>query len=348
MCAVITRRDRDVLADKRRVGVLRGTRLVSDAEVRMVQFDAALAFVMLLLLLSLVVTALVQAAIAVFDVRGGNLTSAIITILEQAGLSEKAKALAGQVVMHPALKGAFRHSRVKAVKREELRALLGALGVGDEPLKKVDLWFDPVMDRSSDWFVAKTRAWTVALSFALAWGLGVDAIDTYGRLLRDPGLRSSLIASADAVTRQAEQTLEGAPVRLAAERVGAAGAEAEVVRRMPTDLLSCRQAEGWLASAQPSPPKAVREEFRKACEEERLRMLTGAAASVTGLSQQLQEGGVDLSWVWSKPDRLDGRKIIGILLTCILLSLGAPFWFNALRQMAALRPVIAQKVSPQS
>jgi hypothetical protein len=162
----------------------------------MAQFDAALAFVVLLLLMSLVVTALVQAAIALFDIRGGNLKSAITTILEQAGLDDRAKVLAGKVVTHPALKGAVRFYRAKAVSREELRALLEgpgakdeALRVGLEALNKVDLWFDTVMHRSSDWFVAKTRAWTVALSFALAWGLGVDAIDTYGRLARDPGPR---------------------------------------------------------------------------------------------------------------------------------------------------------------
>jgi hypothetical protein len=113
-------------------------------------------------------------------------------------------------------------------------------------------------------------------------------------------------------------------------------------------MVSCRQAEGWLASAQPAPSEAVREGFKKACKEESAKMLTGAAATVTGLGEQLQDGGLDLTWIWSKPDRLDARKAVGITLTCVLLSLGAPFWFNALRQLATLRPVIAEKISPRS
>jgi hypothetical protein len=38
------------------------------------------------------------------------------------------------------------------------------------------------------------------------------------------------------------------------------------------------------------------------------------------------------------------RHVIGMLATMLLLSLGAPFWFNLLRQLANLRPLIANKV----
>jgi hypothetical protein len=33
-----------------------------------------------------------------------------------------------------------------------------------------------------------------------------------------------------------------------------------------------------------------------------------------------------------------------VLISAIHLSLGAPFWFNALRQLANLRPILAGKV----
>jgi hypothetical protein len=177
----------------------------------------------------------------------------------------------------------------------------------------------------------------------------VDAIDTYGRLTRDPALRASLVASADSVIRQAERTLDGAPIRLAAERVAASGAGAEVLRRIPSELLLCEQAERWLASVQPAPSEAVSEDFKKACTEEKERMLNETGTNLTELNKQLQAGGIELSWVWSKPAEVNARKILGMLLTGILLSLGAPFWFNALRQMATLRPVIAGKVdSPKA
>jgi hypothetical protein len=50
-------------------------------------------------------------------------------------------------------------------------------------------------------------------------------------------------------------------------------------------------------------------------------------------------------------DRWDSRnwpmKVIGILLTAVLLSLGAPFWYNALQNLVRLRSVIASKDDQQ-
>jgi len=37
------------------------------------------------------------------------------------------------------------------------------------------------------------------------------------------------------------------------------------------------------------------------------------------------------------------RQLAGILFSAGLLGLGAPFWFNALKTMTALRPVLANK-----
>ena len=40
----------------------------------------------------------------------------------------------------------------------------------------------------------------------------------------------------------------------------------------------------------------------------------------------------------------DGMHILGMLMTVVFLSLGAPFWYNVLKQLSNLRPAIAQKV----
>ena len=38
----------------------------------------------------------------------------------------------------------------------------------------------------------------------------------------------------------------------------------------------------------------------------------------------------------------DARHLAGMIFTTLLLSLGAPFWYNALNQLLQLRPKIAQ------
>jgi hypothetical protein len=41
-----------------------------------------------------------------------------------------------------------------------------------------------------------------------------------------------------------------------------------------------------------------------------------------------------------------GPEIPGVLATAALLSLGAPFWFNLLKSLTNLRPLVATKQDP--
>ncbi|MEA3211193.1 MAG: hypothetical protein QOE70_4250 [Chthoniobacter sp.] len=65
------------------------------------------------------------------------------------------------------------------------------------------------------------------------------------------------------------------------------------------------------------------------------------------LKQQSDTSGLELVWPtfpegWR--DRLKQKNAWGILITVALLSLGAPFWYNVLRQMTNLRPMLATLV----
>lgn len=60
--------------------------------------------------------------------------------------------------------------------------------------------------------------------------------------------------------------------------------------------------------------------------------------------------GVPVSWSdwthrWSKDNA--SMKVLGILLSAVLLSLGAPFWYNALQNFLRLRSVLATKDDEQ-
>jgi hypothetical protein len=54
---------------------------------------------------------------------------------------------------------------------------------------------------------------------------------------------------------------------------------------------------------------------------------------------------LDFQWPWVRPWTWSG--LIGVLATAGLLSLGAPFWFNALKTLTNLRPAIAAKQDAQ-
>ena len=71
----------------------------------------------------------------------------------------------------------------------------------------VGRWFDSVMDRVSQRFVLHMRLWTVLFSILVAFALHLDAFRLFWQLSSDAELRARLIASADGLTRKADEIL---------------------------------------------------------------------------------------------------------------------------------------------
>jgi hypothetical protein len=65
------------------------------------------------------------------------------------------------------------------------------------------------------------------------------------------------------------------------------------------------------------------------------------AANAKDIQTILKASGLQLTLGW--PKGFNWRQLCGVLLSGALLSLGAPFWFNSLKAMMNLRPIIASK-----
>jgi hypothetical protein len=83
--------------------------------------------------------------------------------------------------------------------------------------------------------------------------------------------------------------------------------------------------------------------------------LEGRRELVGILSQEIEKAGFDLIPKklfnrWNSVQRLWPGHRIGILITAGLLTLGAPFWFNLLKNLMSLRPAVARLIErrPQS
>jgi hypothetical protein len=71
-----------------------------------------------------------------------------------------------------------------------------------------------------------------------------------------------------------------------------------------------------------------------------------SAAELEQISAQAGFKVIQLRWpndFGQRPIRSKLQYLLGVLMTAALLSLGAPFWFNALKSMSNLRPVVASK-----
>lgn len=357
--------------------------------------DTMIGFAGVMLLLSLLVTILVQGVVALLNLRGSNLLWGVSLLVERAlGVDEeRAKALAEQVLRHPALSP---HGRLaEAIRSDELIRILKELAAPEEreklaegwariyaavPVEDVErlfpedakkagevlerigakaraelgdlkAWFDTVMDRASERFVARARIATMIFAAALSFGLHIDSLALFKQISTSPELRARLAQSADAALKLADTYADkdaksGSVATGALKAAQADKPEIVLGAAIGEGLVTRGQGVRWIDTAIKDPEG--RAAFQRAYEarydaaaRERARELVDMAA---GLKGQLAQTEVVLvaqappGW-WGQDNHL-----LGVLMTALFLSLGAPFWYNVLRQLGNLRPLLAGKV----
>ena len=100
--------------------------------------------------------------------------------------------------------------------------------------------------------------------------------------------------------------------------------------------------------------------FKTICEDKQKAIIGSANSDIKQLTARLdsQELSVfnqvkwsDLFGGWATLTRCASEfwgHLRGLILTVLLLSLGAPFWFDALKHLVSLRPTIAGKVDQEA
>jgi hypothetical protein len=180
---------------------------------------------------------------------------------------------------------------------------------------KVNNWFDQTMDRTSQRFTASTRAITFAGAFIVAFGLQVDTPSLVNRLAADDAMRDAFVLEAKALAE--DHTDEQR--RMAAEK------KAEVSKTPdPKSAVATETA----APTQPAPtdPEEIARKYR-------------VFLATNGIVKLPSSTG------WWEGFR--NVNVFGMLLTALLLSLGAPFWYSALGGLLQLRSVLAAKDDAQ-
>jgi hypothetical protein len=338
--------------------------------------DILIGLSVVMLLVSMIVTVLTQFIIGLFQMRGKHLLGGIADLLAQIqpGMPrEIAEKIAEAVLSHP-LVSDVNGKLGSVIHREELTKLLLELGSGEGPqdlpkdakdqlvkalaangagtpeeikqklqnvrslalqlelahpeltnaarariamleqassqlIGKINLWFDQTMDRVSGRFTASTRLVTFVVGLLIALILQLDTGALVSRLSIDESTRKALIDTATGLTTT--------PVASAGQSNTAGENVPKQSNPVPSEAFSF---------SSPADQRAVRD------------LMTSNII------------GVPTSWNdwWGRWDWDNAlMKIIGILLTAVLLSLGAPFWYNALQNLVKLRSVIASKDDQQ-
>jgi hypothetical protein len=223
---------------------------------------------------------------------------------------------------------------------------------------KVDAWFDTVMDRTTDRFVLHTRWITAACAFVLAIALQVDALQTFKQLSTNVEVRTRIIQDADAALKQSDGILNGDSLTPLAFRAlkGMAGdkavdaADKAILDSVPSTIATRKDGHDWINENLPADSVArTSAAFDARFDQETSNRLKILGASFDEAKASLNGTGLQLFGNAGPADmQIAGIPITsGMLVAGLFLSLGAPFWFNALKQLANLRPVIAGKVDQE-
>lgn len=333
--------------------------------------DVVISFVAIITGVSLLVTTLVQMASALFGLRGTNLRWGITTLLKQAdpGLAPHAEAIAERTLLHPVISDSLmsgkeshlfkRWKLASAVRKDELIQILHDLP------KQAD---------------ASAGAWSAALAKSL------DQLDPAAaeRLLALASVIKQVLpddtAKADEIisqlTRSAEQltgkvdewfnsvmdrvsqrfvthtriwtvvfsTLLAFALHLDAFRLlTQLSSDSELRARLVTSADALTKEAGAMQSA---PTNEIALAGAAA-----VSQLTNAVGNFNSILneklkfQLMPDPYPQPFYNYWTPSWL---HFWGIVVSAALLSLGAPFWFNTLKNLSNLRPVLAKKEQEES
>jgi hypothetical protein len=211
-------------------------------------------------------------------------------------------------------------------------------------IMELEAWFDNVVDRLSQRFTRHSKIITVGAAVLVAVVFQLDSIQLLKQLYSNQELRIRLVADIAEIQEIGNSVLGGpTSYDLAFQAL-----KKDVPKfDAPTQsILSKESAEQWLQNKLPA--GMTYEELQKKYE---AALADASKTKLGSLGNELATMNATLSLmslqifgrgnVFSK-DFWGFSKILGILITIILLSLGAPFWFNALKNLTNLRTRLMQ------
>ncbi|HUU44908.1 MAG TPA: hypothetical protein VM118_04180 [Acidobacteriota bacterium] len=314
-----------------------------------------------MLILSLMVTGIVQFIQSLIGLRTRNLQTGIALVFQATlGMEESvARASAKKMTAIPA---ASKHTgkgggvpeqglfspRVTWIEPAEIAERMRLIGVqrADNEVNDVMELFDGISSYMRKRFLMHVRAITVVCSFVVAFFFQVSTLDLIVNLSVDPDLRARYMAQADVLLADTEFRPTGAisyedvanealeklktrhpdAAREIEEASGRGGSRETIVRELSMLFEDDPQGRGTILT----------EEYGELLDELHAKNAEKSALLAREAVERLAV--IDIGF-WDKGWSYYGEfeNILGVFLTGLLLSFGAPFWFDRLREFASLK-----------
>lgn len=225
-------------------------------------------------------------------------------------------------------------------------------------------WFGSAQDRAEQWFQMHVRIVTIVFAILTAFLLQLDTGDIYRQLHDQPKLVDALVQSAPGLVEQGGKILDSSDT-------SAYRAYLLWLEKHPSFELKPLPASGTAKAYHDALEALLKEKSVKP--EDTAAWLTdyddlqtkGAEGflqsrqkTVNTLKDDIEKTGFTLVPAgfiarWDDPQRPSGfysrlgqfwPHLFGVLVTAGLLTLGAPFWFNLLKNLTSLRPAVANLI----
>src|SRR5215472_8032790 len=235
-----------------------------------------------------------------------------------------------------------------------------------EAYDRFQRWFGSAQDRAEQWFQTHARVVTVVCSICAAFLLQLDTADIYRQLRGSPALTQGLAKAASSVIDEGTKILDpkNAPAYQAylqwADKHPEQALSVLPASQAPDEYRQALNAQLSANNVSPEEAQGLLDDYNQLYTSAAKKFEESSREQAERLRKTLGESGFDVLPVnflgrWDQPteSQLHGwprlrrqmdhtfSHLLGILATAGLLALGAPFWFNLLKNLTSLRPALA-------
>lgn len=201
-----------------------------------------------------------------------------------------------------------------------LQSIVRGATTVEEQKRRIEDWYNDSMARVSGWYKRKANAWIWVFSIILCLALNADSLTLGRKFWSDQTLREAVIKEAtDYVQRAANTPQNGTGTAASAARTEFDNSLSRIVE-VQTKLPGV--PVGWCFANDPNDTRAV-------CWPNLDQPLSLEHPVMVSPKDPRRVDGHFVSWwFW---------KVIGIALTALAVSQGAPFWFDLLQKAVNVR-----------
>ncbi|MEW5925507.1 MAG: hypothetical protein AB1746_16115, partial [Candidatus Zixiibacteriota bacterium] len=319
----------------------------------------AIGFTTIMLILSLVVTALLQVLQNILRLRFNNLAYGIKAVLQST--LENNKITLKQIkkeILVPPLKESCESILVQPKKTwiepDELIEKISSVGdllLSQADIDKIKKKFVAGYDYMNKRFQTMLRYWAFVLAFLVAFSFQVDSLDLIKRLSSDPELQARLEETARRLVGEEgtdafkvltyEDISDSALILMQAKYPDLAGQleQASGIGEDKQDIID--ELNGIMAEEMPEKRAEVIEEYESLLDNLHREQIAEGIDRYQKYTGELAVFDIRLFKYGFKYSLI---HLPGILITAIFLSFGAPFWFERLRELIKLKDTLKPEV----